>query len=600
MNFLLANKKEANNGTAESATSSIFTINRKDLAFLWKNIRTHQRQVITGLVLSLPLALMGGLMAWIGKNVTQSISDGFDAKTVLYWVALALVTMMVASFLEVAARVIMTTLTVRITHDIRLWLYDAIQTNSIDFHMHYRTGELANLISNDAQAAASGSIELLGVIWQCPVRILFLLGVMFYFNATLSLLAIIVAPILVKTIHLVSRKARTHEMRFLESQGQMLGMMVESLTNVRQVKHFGLETRNREDFDAIGKMLITTCRLATIVKSLVSPAAELILGIMLIVMVGVAYYQITIGQTTTAAIVGCLIASLGLKKPIKSLSKGIVELQRALAATRRINWVTDMADRHQDRIRVVAPIRSIEMKNVSFSYDCARSILKDVNLTIHQGEHVAVVGPSGAGKTTLSDLLNGLYPCSSGEIKINGHSMTQLDMATWRDQIGIVSQEPFLFDATIRENVLMGNFSASDQEIRDALKEAGCDEMLKRLPDGINTGVGERGALLSGGERKRVALARIIVRRSALVILDEATSELDSTSEQHILQTMANWAYRPIIISISHRSSILPHCDRVLLVKKGTVREISREEAQASAPGSGSSSLYPIKRLEPA
>jgi ABC-type multidrug transport system fused ATPase/permease subunit len=579
-------KKIFKSGDVKASIRGFFDYRKKDFAFLWENICVHRKQVLRGVVISLPLAFLSGLMAWIGKNVTQSILDGFDAQAVLFWAVVALAVMMVASVLEVASRTIMTTLTIRITHYIRLRLYDAIQKNSISFHMHYRTGELANLIANDAHTAAAGSIELLSVMLQCPVRILFLLCVMFYFNAFLSLLAIITAPLLAKIIHVISRKARVHEMTFLEKQGQMLGMMIESLTNMRQVKHFGLETVNREHFDTIGNKLIQTRRTATLIKALVSPAGELILGIMLIIMIGISYYQVTHGYTTTAAIVGCLIGFMSLKRPVKALSQSIVELQRAFAAVRRISWTTGIAEHHQDRIVLSAPIESIEFKDVTFSYDGNRPILEGVSLTINGGEHVAVIGPSGAGKTTLSDLINGLYPHSSGEILINGISMTQLDMSSWRNQIGIVSQEPFLFDATIRENVLMGNFSASDTDILNALKEAGCDDMLKRLTDGIDTRVGERGALLSGGERKRVALARIIVRKAALVILDEATSELDSASEQHIIDSIAKWSPRPIIINISHRSSILPQCDRILMVQKRCIWEISHEDAQKFASGS--------------
>lgn len=600
MPFNFSKSDGSSGGTFNRATGGMPGIQWQHIAFLWHYIRSYRRQVIIGVAVSLPLALIGGFIAWVGKNITQRITDGFDLKTVLVWVVIALVAMMVVSFLEVASRVIMTTLMVRITHDIRLKVYESIQKNSLDFHMQYRSGELSNLIANDAQAVASGSIELLAIVWQIPIRILFLLGVMFYFNAVLSILAILTAPLLAKSVHLISRKARKHEKGFLDHQGNMLGMMIESLTNVRQVKHFGLEKRNRDQFNSIGKRLIEARRMATFTKSMVSPIFELILGVMLMLMVGIAYYQISNNLTTTAAIVGCLIASLSLKKPVKLLSKAIVELQRAFAAIQRINWTTHIADQRQDRVVVSSPLQSIELEDVSFSYDGHRSILSDINLTLRGGEHVAVVGASGAGKTTLVDLINGLYPCSSGDIRVNGDSMARLDMASWRDHIGIVSQEPFLFDATIRENVLMGNFKASDEAVCEALHDAGCDQMLLRMPNGIDTRVGERGAMLSGGERKRVALARIFVRKAALIILDEATSELDSASEQHILHAMAGWSPRPVIINISHRPTILPHCDRFLLLQKGKVAEINQAQAIDIADGRNTSGSPLNPKEEPA
>ena len=550
-------------------------VDRRDIRFVWRHIRPYRKEAAIGLVTSLPLAALGGALAYIGKTVTENVTAGFEVRTVMFWSTLALLAVMASSVLEIIGRLVLTTLQARITHDIRLELFDSIQENSISFHMRHSTGELANLIANDAQAASTSSTDFINIALYCPIRILFMLGVMFYFNPLMSLFTLVSAPLLTVAVTRISRKARAQEMRYLRHQGNMLTMMVESLTNVRQVKHFGLETYQRKNFDHEGEVLIQSRKMATLIKSLASPITELILGLLLLAMIAIAYYQVTHELTTTAAIAGCLVAALGIRKPISALSQSLVQLQRAFAAIHRITWTVATNSREMGGEKIDGPIQSIDLDQVSFSYDGGRDVLKEVSLSIIGGEHVAIVGHSGAGKTTLSDLINGFYPCSKGEIRINGIPMKKLDLAHWRDMIGIVSQEPFLFNLSIRDNVRLGNLAVGDEDINHALKAAGCSEMLERLPDGIETMVGERGAVLSGGERKRVALARMFVRKPALMILDEATSELDSQSEHHILETIKQWQPRPLVLNISHRPSILDFCDRVLEVAGGKIHEVA-------------------------
>ena len=579
MHFRLKKRKGDGLIKIQTPKGDGFKVNRGDISFVWHHIRPYMKEVALNLAISLPLAGLGGALAYIGKTVTDNITTGFEVRTVMLWSTLALLAVMVSSILEIFGRLIITTIQARITHDIRLDLFDSIQENSISFHMRHNTGELANLIANDAQTAASGSADLINIALTGPIRILFLLGVMFYFNPLLSLFTLISTPLLTVAVARISRKARVQESRYLRHQGNMLTLMVEALTNVRQVKHFGLETYHRNNFDKEGEILIQTRRMATLIKSLSAPIAELVLGLLLLAMIAIAYYQVTHELTTTSAIAGCLVAALSIRKPISGLSRSIVELQRAFAAIHRIRWTVSAYNRETGGQKTDLPIQSIELDKVSFSYDGRRDILKQVSLSIGKGEHIAIIGKSGAGKTTLSDLINGFYPCTAGDIRVNGISMAQLDPAHWRDIIGIVSQEPFLFNLSIKDNIRLGNFSVSDPEIEEALKAAGCGEMLERLPDGIDSMVGERGGVLSGGERKRVALARIFVRKPALMILDEATSELDGQTEQRVLETIATWQPRPIVLNISHRPSILDFCDRVLRVSGGQIEEIDKEQA---------------------
>jgi ATP-binding cassette, subfamily B, bacterial MsbA len=554
-------------------------LNRQSLSFLWQVARPYRKRLLLAVLVSIPLASLGGVLPWALKRVADLFTGHASLKTILLWMCVGLAAVMFRSLLELVNKYIMTILHVQLSNDIRNRLFTSLQKASIGFHAQSRSGELASLVANDAQAAAAGVIELFSALWESPATIICLLAVMIYFNPLLTLIAVISIPLLAVCVAITGKKAQKAERQYLERQGSILGWMIESLTNVRQVKSYNLEKQGADRFNRYGDQLIHFRQRSVIMKSLVTPAADISNGLVLIFMGMIAYQQLTNGVTTTGDIVGCLTAAFSLKRPVKRIAGSAVELQKSVAAIQRISWVERNTSESLGDKKVQPPVRQVQLKDVAFSYDGRSDVIKDVSLTLNRAQRIGIVGSSGAGKTTLIDLLVGFYPCSKGHVFIDDMDLLTIDPESWRQQIGIVSQEPFLFDASIEENIRYGNPDADIQGIQKAAKLAGCDEIIQRLPDGIQTMVGERGSRLSGGERKRVALARALVRPISVLILDEATSELDPDAEEGIFQAVDRLAHGLMVLNVSHRRSVLKHCDRVILLENGTAKEIDMADA---------------------
>ncbi|MBU0730133.1 MAG: ABC transporter ATP-binding protein/permease [Proteobacteria bacterium] len=548
------------------------------LRFLWKYARPYRKNLSVALLASLPMASAAGAAPWIFKKVTQMLETQAELLPVLTWLVIGLLIMLARNFLEIVNQYIMTVLHVRIMNDMRVDLYRQIHEGSLDLHVRTRTGEIASLVSNDVSAAAGGVIQLFTAFWLNPLLIICLVGVMIYFNFMLAVLVIVSMPILTLVVTHFGRKAQNAERSFLDSQGNMLGTIIESLTNVKQIKSFSLERLHIDKIIRIGEELVRQRKKAVFLQSAASPISDLTNGIALIGMVVLAYYQVSQGLTTIGAVVGCLAAAYSIKNPVKQLSRAVVELQRGFAAVQRITWLFNQLSETGREEKLEARIKTISFRDVGFSYDGRRPVLTDINIEIKQGQRIAVIGPSGSGKTTLVDLLIGFYPSGAGMIYINNKAITDISVHSLREQIGIVTQEPFLFDTTIEENIRYGCLEATPEEILAAARLAGCEEIIDRLPDGMHSTVGERGERLSGGERKRIALARALVRPISVLILDEATSELDTGTEKGILESVDKLAGELIVIHISHRRSIMEHSDRIMLLENGRLREVAPEE----------------------
>ncbi|MCK4911359.1 MAG: ABC transporter ATP-binding protein, partial [Thermodesulfovibrionales bacterium] len=466
---------------------------RDYLAFLWRNVRPYANRLVLVFVLSLPVFALAGAFPWIMKQVTQLLTGRAAIEEILIWMGLGLLAILTRSGLDVAGKYIITLLHVELVNDLRGSLYEKIQSSPLSYHTATRSGELVNLIANDVQFAAGGVTEIFTTFWLNPVVMLCLGAVMVWFNPAMSALAIIAVPLVSLSIAVVSRKARRAEQKFLEAQGGLLGDMHESLVNIKQVKSFNLESQRLHKVEQRGREILEFRRRAVMLKSVMTPLVEGTNVLVLSLMAVVAYFQLSAGTTSPGNIVGCLTAAVGIMKPLKTISRSFVELQRSMAAVQRISWFFDRATGTEGGKAVSSPVESISFDQVSFSYDGRADVLVDVSFEAGRGQRLAVLGPSGSGKTTLVDLAVGFYPCASGSIVVDGEDLADLDMESWRGHIGIVTQDPFLFDASIAENIRYGNPECTDRQIIEAAGRAGCAAMLDQLADGIDTVVGERG-----------------------------------------------------------------------------------------------------------
>ncbi len=550
---------------------------RRTLKFLWYYTTPYLTDLAKTFLTSLPLICMGWTIPWIFKKVTELFVQNTPLKSIILWLVIGLLAVSLKSLLEIITQYIMTILHVKLSNDIRNDIYEYIQKNPLSFHVQNRSGELSSLITNDTFSAAAGVLETYSTLWQNPATILCLIAVMLYFNPILSVFAIISVPIISLLVAKAGKKALQAERNYLDRQSKILGWMVESLVNIKQVKSFNLEDERKKKVVSYGEDLILFRRKALMSKLIVSPITEIASSLTLILMGVVAYHQLANGYTTSGDIVGCLTAAISLKKPIKSLSTSYVILQKSIAAIGRISGVVGTITEVDDGRDFNELVNEISFKNIGYSYDGRHTILNQVSFKIRKGEKVAIIGKSGAGKTTLIDLLIGFFPCQKGEIEINQINLKQIQPASWRRHIGVVTQEPYLFDTSIEENIRVGDPSASDDRIMDVIRQAGCSEIISRQPYGMHTKVGERGLRLSGGERKRIALARALIRPISVLILDEATGELDHETEKGILETIARLSSDLIIIHVSHRDSVLDYCDRALMINQGRVQEVSIE-----------------------
>ena len=554
-------------------------VNRKYLKFLYRYTKPYIKNLICAFLVSIPLAAIGAVLPWAFNRVTKLFGENASISQIIIWMAIGLGSVSVRSGLAMFNKYILTMLHVRITTDMRNEIYERIQKRPLEFHMHKHAGELGSIISNDTQVTAGGVMELFTALWQSPASILCLVGVMLYFNPILSLLAIGSIPLLSIFVTFSGNRARKAEWSYLQHESNMLGVMIESLTNVKQVKSFGLEKQQKEKIAESGRKLIRYRKRTVLLKSIVGPTSEILNMLAITIMAIIAYFQLKLGQTTPAAIVGCLTAALSLRTPVKTLSNSMVSIQRSVAAMQRIKWICgDQKEKKSGLKKIEAAAKCIELKGISFSYNGKNSIFSNISFKVRTGERIAIFGPSGVGKTTIIELILGFYQCSSGKILIDGIDLATLDPYSWRKQVGVVTQEPFLFHGTIEENIRYGYQDADRNRILEAARLAGCDEILERLPGGIHAMVGERGSLLSGGERKRIALARALIRPISLLILDEVTSELDSKIEEEILTCVDQLAPKLIVINVSHRKSVLQHSDRAILVKNGETLECDPEK----------------------
>ncbi len=468
----------------------------------------------------------------------------------------------------------------RVVADIREKLYNHLQNLSLSFFTRTPTGVLISRITNDVNLVQGSVSNAVTGLIKDAVTILGLTGVVFYRDWKLGIIAFIVFPIAIIPIKEFGKRLRKFSRKGLQRMGSLTTFLHETITGNRIVKAFNMEEYEKRRFAEENERYFKIFLKRVKIRALSHPLMELLGGIGIAVIIWVGGYSVVRGDVTPGTFFSFMTALLMLYAPVRNLNKVNLEVQEGLAAAARIFELLDtVAEVREEKDALSLPpiSQGIEFKGVTFKYDHT-PVLKAINLHVRVGEIIAIVGMSGAGKTSLVNLLPRFYDVEEGQILIDGFDIRKVTLRSLREQIGLVTQQTILFNDTVRNNIAYGSLMRSDQEIIEAAKAANAHDFIQRFHQGYDTPIGEGGVKLSGGERQRISIARALLKNAPILILDEATSSLDSDSETEVQVAMDALMRGRTVFVIAHRLSTIRNAHRIIVLSDGEIVEQGTHE----------------------
>jgi subfamily B ATP-binding cassette protein MsbA len=488
----------------------------------------------------------------------------------------------------------------RVVMDVRNRLFRHMLNQSAAFFARRSSGQLMSRITNDVGQIQQAVSETIGDLARESLALVGYVGLLFYYDAKLALVFLTGAPLVTYPLARLGKRLRKTSRRSQEELEHLSHVSAEAFTGHRIVKAFATEAQEGERFGRASARLYRANMKVTAALSALPSIMEVLGGVG---MAGALWYgvkEIAEGTLTKGEFTSFFAALFLMYGPVKKLSRVNANLQQATAAAERIFEVLDMHSEVVDRpgaAMLTAVTRGVEFRDVGFHYDDDRThkILRGVSLKVRAGEMVAIVGRSGAGKTTLVNLLPRFYDVTSGAISIDGIDIRDVTLASLRSQIGIVTQETVLFDDTIAGNIAYGSPNATESQIQAAARAAHAHDFIAAMPNGYRTMIGERGQRLSGGQRQRLAIARALLKDSPILILDEATSSLDAESEHLVQEALSNLMANRTSIVIAHRLSTVQRADLIVVLERGRIVESGRHDELLARPGGAYAKLYAMQ-----
>ena len=540
-------------------------------------LRPHRSLTLTTLSFAALATVFDLLPPWLLKVIIDDVIQA-DQFFLLPWVlgglVLAYAFKNVANSLRIRLNNI---LEQRVVFQLRQQVFHALQRLSIGFYEDRSTGEIMSRIMNDTEHVERIFIDGLEGMVTALLTLIGITAVLFVVNWQLALLALVPIPILMVSAVKFSRRVHGYYREIRQNTAELSGYLQDSLSGIRETMAFNRHAFERERFDARNREVSRSNLKAMFLWSIYSPAMIFLgaMGTVLILWVGsmdVAQGNLKVGELVM------FVSYLALfYVPVNQIHSVNHMLQHALASSERIFEVLDAEPDVQDRPGVVAPTArfrgSVQFEGVDFSYNPEVQVLHDVSLDVAAGERVALVGPSGAGKSTVIKLLMRFYDVQGGMLALDGVDVRNMPLAFLRSQIGLVQQEPFLFNGTVRENIIYGDLKATDHAIEQVAIAARAHEFIMELPERYDTRIGERGVKLSVGQKQRVAIARVLLKNPPIVVFDEATSNIDTETEVKIREALAVLTRGRTTIFIAHRLTTLQQVDRIIVLEQGRVVE---------------------------
>jgi subfamily B ATP-binding cassette protein MsbA len=550
-------------------------------------IKPHWVRLLIAMVCMILVSALTAAMAYLIKPVIDEIFMEKDVSRLNVLPFVIVLVFFLKGACEFGQSYLMNRVGNSIVKQIRDRLYSHIQKLSLSFFHKQGTGILMARILNDVGILKEMvSSAVTGVLKECS-NVVFLLGLVFYQNWQLAFIAIAVLPFCSIPIVKFGKRMRGLSTRCQESAADVSTLLHETLTGARIVKAFGMEEYESGRFFEKTLQWFRYEMKAVRVRAISSPVMALLGGVGIAFVVWYGGAQVVAGTSTPGTFISFITAVMLLYEPIRKLSPLNNMIQEGLAAAVRIFEMLDTQSDIRDRQGAMAlepGHHCVTFKHVFFRYE-DQMVLRDINLEANQGEVIALVGMSGGGKTTLVNLIPRFYDVADGAILVDGRDIRDLTVASLRSRIGIVTQEPILFNDTIRNNIAYGNLNASESDIVAAAKAAYAYDFVRGFPEGFDTIVGERGARLSGGEKQRICIARALLKDAPILILDEATSSLDTESEQAVQRALENLMKGRTTFVIAHRLSTIRNADRIVVVVNGRIVEEGRHEELLARQG---------------
>ncbi|AVQ31391.1 MULTISPECIES: ABC transporter ATP-binding protein [Fusobacterium] len=553
---------------------SLNTFLRYSLKYKW---------VMTAVVFTSAVSsAMGAVPAWLSKYLIDDVLVNKNAKMM----ALVIGGIFVSTILKVVtgyfSSISSNYVTETIKRDIKIDVYSHLQKLPMSYFKRNKLGDVMARLSGDS--ATLGRIGF--IIFDMFKEFLTVVALtfrMFQVDYILALVALIVMPLIISTVKKYTKKIRKSGRIRQDTSGAVTAFIQETLSGIFVIKAFNNSDEMIEKYKVISKDEFEKSYKSTKIKAKVSPINEVITTIMVLLVASYGGYQIIVLKSMTAGDLISFVTALGLmSQPLKRLISKNNDLQEALPSADRVIEILDVPleqDYFGEEKELKSEIKDIKFENLSFHYDDSPElILKNINLNVKAGEVIALVGKSGSGKTTLVNLIPRFYEVTEGAIKVNGIDIKNISLKKYRDYIGIVPQESFLFSGSISENIAFGKNGVTEDEIINAAKMANAYDFIMELPNKFETEVGERGVLLSGGQKQRIAIARALIQNPEIMILDEATSALDTESERLVQDALDKLMVNRTTFVIAHRLSTIINADKIVVMENGEIKEIGTHQ----------------------
>lgn len=543
---------------------------------LLQYVKPYKSWLVISMVCMVIVASMAGAQAYLVKPLLDEIFFNKDG-TMLKLVPLVIMgVFLVKGLFSYSYNYFLQKVGQSIIRDLRNLLYSHIQSLPLSFFQKKPTGELISRILSDVNLIQGAVSNVLVGILKDTCQVIFLIGVIFYQDWRMASIAMISLPLVIYPIVNFGRRHRRLSRGSQQTTAQVSNILYETITGNRIVKAFSMEKYEVSRFAKTLDELFAIVMRNTRIGAISSPLMEVLGGVGISLVVWYGGSQVLADKSTPGTFFSFLTALIMIYQPIKGVSAINNSLQQGIAAAERVFDVLDIQSdvaEKKDAIELPLIKDAIEFTNARFQYDKDTEVLKGINLKVKAGEVLAVVGTSGGGKSTLVNLIPRFYDVSSGSLTIDGTDIRDVTFKSLRDQVGVVTQQTILFNDTVRNNIAYGSLDASEEQIKDAARAAHALGFIQNMPKGFDTVIGESGARLSGGERQRISIARAILKNAPILILDEATSSLDTESEHEVQQAIENLVQSRTTIVIAHRLSTIRNADRIVVIQAGEIVE---------------------------